>query len=213
VQNLTANVLLAAGCEPSMTTDPDEIGDICQSANALLVNLGTLDHERRHAIEIGIDVMQQHGKAWVLDPVMIDRAANRRAYALDLLAHNPAIIRGNDNECRALPASSAILAISGIEDVVIAPHGRIVLSHGHRYGSMMTGGGCALSALMAGFAAVDIAPARAAVAGFAAYGIAQDIAARDAEGPGSFAVRLLDELANLTPERMAYDLSMRIEER
>ena len=65
---------------------------------------------------------------------------------------------------------------------------------------------------MAALTAVTGNPALAAATGFAAYGIAQDIAAREAEGPGSFAVRLLDELANLTPERLAYDLSMRIED-
>lgn len=213
VQNLTANVLLAAGCEPSMTTAPDEIADICQSSDALLVNLGTLDQERRHAIGVAIPLIRQLDRPWVLDPVMIDRATNRRDLALALLAHHPAIIRANESEYRALPASSSIAAISGVEDNVLAPMGRIVLSHGHRYGSMMTGGGCALSALMAGLAAVTSDAALAAITGFAAYGIAQDIAARDAEGPGSFAVRLLDELANLTPERLAYDLSMRIEDR
>jgi hydroxyethylthiazole kinase len=213
VQNLTANMLLAAGCEPSMTTAADEITDFCASASALLVNLGTLDEERRHAIATAIPIMREQKKPWVLDPVMIDRAANRRAFAFELMAHEPAIIRGNEPECRALPASKAILAISGVEDVVTLQQGRIVLSHGHRYGSMMTGGGCALSALMAALAATTGDAALAAATGFAAYGIAQDIAARDAEGPGSFAVRLLDELANLTPERLAYDLVMRFEDR
>ena len=106
-----------------------------------------------------------------------------------------------------------VLAISGVEDRVEAAQGRIFLKHGHAYGSMITGGGCALSAIMAALAALTDSPVLAAATGFAAYGLAQDIAARDAEGPGSFGVRLLDELANLTPERLAYDLSMRIEDR
>src|SRR5258705_12565622 len=53
-QNFTANMLLAAGAVPSMTIASDEIADFVARADALLVNLGTLDPERRGAIEIAI---------------------------------------------------------------------------------------------------------------------------------------------------------------
>ena len=53
-QNFTANMLLAAGAVPSMTIAPDEIADFVARADALLVNLGTLDPERRDAIDIAI---------------------------------------------------------------------------------------------------------------------------------------------------------------
>ncbi len=39
-QNFTANALLAAGCVPSMTLSPEEIGPFVASAQGLLVNLG-----------------------------------------------------------------------------------------------------------------------------------------------------------------------------
>ena len=48
-QAFTANVLLAAGAVPSMTVAPEEIGEFVARADALLVNLGTLDRERRAA--------------------------------------------------------------------------------------------------------------------------------------------------------------------
>src|SRR5262249_10679111 len=48
-QNFTANVLLAAGARPSMTIAPEEIGAFVAGADALLVNLGTFDRERRGA--------------------------------------------------------------------------------------------------------------------------------------------------------------------
>ena len=51
-QNFTANALLAAGCIPSMTLSAEEIGIFVAGADALLVNLGTLDSERRQAAEI-----------------------------------------------------------------------------------------------------------------------------------------------------------------
>ena len=70
-QNFTANLLLAAGAIPSMTVAPDEIADFVASADALLVNLGTFDRERREAVEIAVKQVVNAGRPWVLDPVFI----------------------------------------------------------------------------------------------------------------------------------------------
>ena len=53
-QNFSANMLLALGAVPSMTIAPDEVGEFAARAEALLVNLGTFDAERRAAAEIAI---------------------------------------------------------------------------------------------------------------------------------------------------------------
>src|SRR6516165_9811042 len=55
-QNFTANVLLAAGAVPSMTAAPEEIAQFVAHADALLINLGTLDRERREAAGIAVEV-------------------------------------------------------------------------------------------------------------------------------------------------------------
>src|SRR6188768_3317592 len=85
-QNFTANVLLAAGCVPSMTLSPEEVGGFVASADALLVNLGTFDAERREAVRIAIEAARESGIPWVLDPVFIDRSPSRAAFARDLLS-------------------------------------------------------------------------------------------------------------------------------
>src|SRR5262245_39717017 len=54
-QAFTANTLLAAGATPSVTTSPEEIAGFVASADSLLVNLGTLDAERREAIDVALD--------------------------------------------------------------------------------------------------------------------------------------------------------------
>src|SRR3974377_1730712 len=53
-QPITANVMLAVGAIPSLTTSEAEIGAFVRSADAVLVNLGTLDPERHKAIEIAV---------------------------------------------------------------------------------------------------------------------------------------------------------------
>ncbi|MGB6418449.1 MAG: hydroxyethylthiazole kinase, partial [Pseudolabrys sp.] len=63
-QNFTANVLLAAGCVPSMTLSPEEVGPFVAGAQALLVNLGTFDAERREATTIAVEIAASHKLPW-----------------------------------------------------------------------------------------------------------------------------------------------------
>src|SRR6202000_2976582 len=83
-QSYTANVLLAAGAIPSMTISSEEIAAFVASADALLVNLGTFDAERRVAIEVALDALGQGAKPWVLDPVFIERSPARAQFAQSL---------------------------------------------------------------------------------------------------------------------------------
>ena len=62
-QTFTANVLLAAGAIPSMTLSADEIGAFVARADALLVNLGTFDAERRDATATALEVASEDGAA------------------------------------------------------------------------------------------------------------------------------------------------------
>src|SRR3954471_9512234 len=72
-QNFTANMLLAAGAIPSMTISSDEVGEFVASADALLVNLGSFDAERRAASAVAIEKARTNGIPWMLDPVFVDR--------------------------------------------------------------------------------------------------------------------------------------------
>ena len=101
-QTFTANVLLAAGAIPSMTLSADEIGAFVARADALLVNLGTFDQERRDATAAALEVVAERRVPWVLDPVFIDRSEPRAAYAKSLVAQNPDAIRLNAKEFTAL---------------------------------------------------------------------------------------------------------------
>ena len=80
-QPITANALLAAGAIPSLTTSEDEIGAFARSANGLLVNLGTLDAERRRAVDVALEVARETKIPWLLDPVFVERSALRLDYA------------------------------------------------------------------------------------------------------------------------------------
>ncbi len=211
VQGFTANMLLAAGAIPSMTTSPEEVANFVAGADALLVNLGTFDSERRDAVGIALEIAAEEGVPWVLDPVLIERSPPRAAFARALMSREPRVVRANETEFAALiegPATPdaldgfavrhlTVAARTGATDLVTDGAKRVSVANGHPLMAQVTGIGCAESALIAALLAVEDEPFGAAVGGLAALGIAGEIAAEKARGPGSFAVELIDALAAL----------------
>jgi len=82
--------------------------------------------------------------------------------------------------------------------------GRRVLTveGGHPLMPYVTGTGCAATALIGAFLAVDKDPLTAAATALAYFGIAGETAGDGTEGPGTFMIRLLDALYTLTPEEV-----------
>jgi len=210
-QTLTANVLLAVGAVPSMTIAPEEIGGFVKRAGALLVNLGTFDAGRGSATEIALAAAQSANLPWVLDPVFIDRSEPRAAYAKVLLTRKPAVIRLNRNEFFELAsagadndalakfagACGAVVGLTGAIDLVADGTRLAEISNGHPLMPKVTALGCAESALVAACLAVEGDAWRASATALLAMGVAGEIAAKRARGPGSFAVEILDALYSL----------------
>ena len=88
-QHFTANVLLAAGATPSMTIAAEEISDFVNMADALLINLGTMDGERIRAVDLAVAAANQANKPWALDPVFVQASPIRLAMAQKLLVSTP----------------------------------------------------------------------------------------------------------------------------
>lgn len=230
VQNVTANVLLALGASAAMVDVTTEAGPFARVADALLVNTGTPHAEPRAASVEATTAAVEAGTPWVLDPVAVGSLPVRTALARELLAMRPAVLRGNASEVLAVLGASAggrgvdstvgpddaraaavgasdgrivgALAVSGAVDLVVAPGTGVVrVANGTELLTRITGGGCALGAVVAAFTAVaPDDPGVAAVAATAVHTIAAELAAADAGGPGTFQPLFLDRLASLTPE-------------
>ena len=216
-QNFTANALLALGAVPSMTLSGEEIGAFVARSGALLVNLGTFDRERREATAIAVGSAAQNGLPWVLDPVFIDRAEQRCAYARDLMSLAPKSVRLNAAEFTALsgdaPSRGAVAAyarahrtvigLTGATDL-IADGARIVtIANGHPLMARVTAMGCAASAIAAACLAVEPDAHAATTSAMLIVGVAGEMAAETAKGPGSFATAILDALYTIDASALA----------
>lgn len=225
VTNFTANVLLALGAAPAMVDIPVESGAFAAIADGLLVNLGTPHEEQRRAMREAAEVARASGVPWVLDPVAVGFLPVRTSLAADLLSLEPTIIRGNASEILALAGvgaggrgvdasdgveaasetasqlalrTGAVVAVSGPVDHLTDGRRRVRVGTGTPLLTRVTGGGCALGAVMAAFASLTDDALLAATAATTAYTIAAQTAAASSSGPGSFAVAFLDALSTLT---------------
>ncbi|MFT3875116.1 MAG: hydroxyethylthiazole kinase [Propioniciclava sp.] len=231
VAQWTANVVLAAGGAPAMVDSPHEAGDFARIPvpGGVLVNLGTPQDHTVAAMRLAAAGANEAGRPWVLDPVAAGGPAWRTSVARELLELRPAILRGNASEIGALAGGAggrgvdstdapeqvldAARALASTHGIVVAVSGpvdhltdgdRLVrVSNGHPWLTRVTGVGCALGALMAGFAGVIDDRLVAAAAATGLLTVAADDAAASTQGPGSFAVALLDRLSTLTPDELA----------
>ena len=238
VTNFTANVVLAIGAAPAMTDIVGEAGPFARVAGGVLVNLGTPTPEQRLAMEEAVAAANDSATPWVLDPVAIGALPIRTALAQKLAPQTPFAIRGNASEILALAGEGAggkgvestdsteaaapgaialaqrlntVVAVSGPEDFITDGTHVIRVANGDELLTKVTGGGCALGALIAAFAAVrgTNSPVEAVAAAHAVYGIAAEQAAAQAAGPGSFAVSLIDALSTLTPSAVSTEQRIR----
>ncbi|GAA2950133.1 hydroxyethylthiazole kinase [Microbacterium luteolum] len=234
VTGFTANVLLAVGAAPAMVDIVGESGMFAGVASGLLINLGTPTPEQRAASVEAVAGASAAGTPWVLDPVAIGALPVRTALAQELVAQRPTAIRGNASEILALAGLSAggrgvdatdstdaaadaalslaarfgsVVAVSGPVDLITDGQRVLRIANGDELLTRVTGGGCALGAVMAAFLG---AARRAGVDAFTAvasaslvYTIAAEQAALRSTGPGSFAVALLDALSAVSAADLA----------
>ncbi|MBL8470644.1 MAG: hydroxyethylthiazole kinase [Rhodocyclaceae bacterium] len=231
VMNTTANALLALGASPVMAHAVDEVEAMAGLARALVINIGTLSAAWVDAMHKAARVASERGIPVVLDPVGCGATAYRTDTALSLIrTARPTLIRGNASEIRALVRSGSAtkgvdsvhtpdqvrddavalsrslgctLSISGPVDLIVGGDRVASVANGHPMMARVTGMGCTASAVSGAFLAVSDSPFDAAVEAMATVGIAGELAAEIAHGPGSFQMHFLDALARLEDSDIA----------
>lgn len=226
VMNNTANALLAAGASPIMAHAHEEMNDMAAIIGALVINIGTLDEYWVASMHKAIQSAEALQKPWVLDPVGAGATPYRNNVLQQLITtYHPTVIRGNASEIRALAnmsgqtkgvdstyeaeealeaarqlhqATGAVVCVSGATDVVVGANHTVYLKNGHPLMAKVTGMGCTATALIGAYCAVVPHPFEASVAAMAVMGVAGEIAAEKAAGPGSLQLNFLDALYQLS---------------
>lgn len=224
VQTLTANVLLALGASPAMVIDPHEAEQFSVMADAVLINVGTLTRSRSHAMLAAVKAASLAQHPWTLDPVAVGALTFRSDFCQQLLADRPAAIRGNASEIMALArqavvgrgvdslhhssaaldaaallalSTGAVVAVTGETDYVTDGERMMAIPGGSALMTRVVGTGCALSAVVAGFTALDGDRLLHVASACRVMSLAGERAASAAFGPGSFVPLFLDELYSL----------------
>lgn len=221
VQSFTANTLLALGASPAMVVEPEEAAQFAAVADAVLINVGTLERTRAQAMLAAVHSANHAGKPWVLDPVAVGGLAFRTAFVRELLPLKPTAIRGNaseiialsgmssqgrgvdslDDSLTALPAArelaarwSTVVAVTGAVDYVTDGEQTWAVRGGHPMMTRVVGTGCALSAVAAAFCATGGEPLQQVATACHVMAQAGGRAVANAAGPGSFVPAFLDAL-------------------
>src|SRR6185369_14752012 len=221
--NFNANALLAVGASPVMAHAHEEVRDMVGIAQALVLNIGTLEPAWIRAMQMALQAARARGIPVVLDPVGAGATPYRNAALAELIQTGaPSIVRGNGSEImsvaglaaatrgvdsaassdQAVEAAKAlarklggVVCVSGADDHVVDASGRhSTLSNGHPWMTRVTGLGCSASALVGAFAAVQPDAWRATTAAMACLGVVGEMAVERTQAAGAGVGRLQAEL-------------------
>lgn len=229
--NDSANILHSIGASPAMCESADEAYDFTKLTNAVYLNIGTLTKEQELAMLQAVRAADELDIPVVLDPVGC-AAISRRIGFIDKLRSfgKIDIIKGNLGEIKSLAGVEAkvrgvdsidqgkdgvevaqqlakkwncIVAASGKTDIISDGKTTVLIHNGTEMLTSITGAGCMLGALTAGFSGANKDNLLAAcIAGFLSMSIAGEHAAQKDGGdaPGSFRAFLIDEVYKLTDD-------------
>jgi len=227
VMNSTANVLLAMGASPIMAHAPEEIEDLSLITSSLVINIGTLSKPWIESMILAGRLAKVAGKPFVLDPVGSGATKLRTETARNIIESSlPTVIRGNASEilslspqggatrgvdsihsmedaidaARSVAASlGTVIAVTGERDLVTDGKRSLIISGGSPLMGYVTGTGCAASVIVGAFLAAEKDPITASACALAFFKLAGERAAAEVQSPGSFWIKALDALYEITP--------------
>jgi hydroxyethylthiazole kinase len=200
----------------------EEVEEMASFAGALVLNIGTLTPYWIESMIKAGKKANEKGTPIILDPVGSGATHLRTESAKNLIDElSISVVRGNASEVLSLAkegsrtkgvdsihsvddaADAALalsqelnttLAITGVVDLITDGKEIHRVSNGHELMGYVTGTGCAATAIIGAFLAVDANSLTATTTALAYFGLAGEKAADKATGPGSFQVGILDAL-------------------
>jgi len=236
VMNDTANLTLALGASPVMAHAKEEVEDMTTLSDALVLNVGTLTKEWIESMILSAKIANKKGIPVILDPVGAGATSFRTEMSFQILEScRVSILRGNNGEISTLAGFkthvkgvdslqgadpmqvvrdaalkfNCVVVVTGKEDVVSDGKRTVVISNGHELLTTITGSGCMVTTAIAVVSAVHTDLLESAVSALSIFGIAAEIAATKAKGPGSFKVYLFDHIHKLSQKEIEHRIKIR----
>ena len=216
----TANALLALGASPIMSCSIEELPELLKIANALYINIGTLDDAFVKRAEYAASLAQKLEIPITLDPVGSGASKLRTRLANTILPFAN-IVKGNASEVMSLhsskhaargvdsdhethEASDIAQQLASEHDCIVSVSGKIDLLTdgtkleqiplGHPLMTYVTGMGCSLGAVVAAFSAVSENHFDTTYNALSYFGLCGYLASVFSSEPGSFRTAFIDEL-------------------
>ncbi len=218
--NDCANICICAGGAPVMTDALEDVEDMVSMANALVINMGTLNPRTVEAMLLAGVTAKRNGVKVIFDPVGAGATGYRNRVA-DIIIKKvkPDIIKGNDGEIAYLvgveggvrgvdsagptgDSKDHVLTLSKKLGCVVASTGKVdhvsdgqtvyELSNGCDMQGNVSGTGCMVSSVVGCYAGANDAKAESVAAAITAFNIAAEKAEKVSNGPGTFKASLMD---------------------
>lgn len=177
VSNFTANGLLAIGASPVMADEVNEVEDMVSIANALLLNIGTVNERTLSSMLLAGKKANECNIPVVLDPVGVGATAYRKEAIQKIINEvNIDVLRCNIGELAAIAnvpwnakgvdsgvgeidvpliakqtakQLNCIVVVTGPSDYVTNGVSKVQVGGGDERATQLTGAGCLLSAICA----------------------------------------------------------------
>ncbi|MEA2107649.1 MAG: hydroxyethylthiazole kinase [Bacteroidota bacterium] len=230
VMNSTANALISIGASPVMAHAIEEMEDMVTLSSALVINIGTLSEKWIEAMHLAGKSAKNKGIPVVLDPVGAGATTYRTDATKSIIKEiNPQIIRSNASELLAIANTGfvtkgvdstvssenaleaakelakntgSVISISGKTDYVTNGKDINIINNGHPLMGKVTGTGCIATAITAAFASINYHFFSAATEAMIIMGIAGEMAAEEADAPGTFYIKFLDAFYKINGEQI-----------
>lgn len=220
-----ANITRAIGALPVMAHAKEEVEQMTSIADALVLNIGTLTIDLVESMVLAGRTANKKGIPVILDVVGAGATDFRTKKAKEILKKvKISVLKGNSSEIGTMAGVEAetkgveaisvkgnlteiaknlakmeklTVVITGEEDIISNGIDTYICKNGHYMLGKFVGTGCMAASLIGAFSAVEKDYVYASTAALSCFGIAGELAAENAKGPGTYKINFFDEIFNL----------------
>jgi len=221
-----ADITKNFGASPVMADAKEEVQDMTTLANALVLNIGTLNPRIIESMKLAGIAANKKDIPVILDVCGAGATSFRNESCKQLLAaFKTDVIKGNLSEIATIAGFNiktkgvdsgevevdkydlakklardlnAVVVITGAEDVVSNGKDIYSINNGTNIMGKVVGTGCMAASVIGTFCAVDKDYAMASASALVCYEIAGENAEKTSDGPGTFKAGLFDKISSLS---------------